>query len=288
MSDNPAPPMISEGAIESIADRVHVIPDQRVVFVPNIGILIGDESALVIDTAMGPRNGERVLNEARRLAGARRLFLTLTHFHPEHGFAAQSFVPEAILLYNVEQEEELDEKGEEYIEMFSGFGPQLEELLSDVVLVRPRITWRGRASLDLGGLRVEFRSMPAHTRGDQVIFLPDERILFAGDLVENRFLPILPDPDARGEEWIRVLSELEEIGAETVVPGHGEVGGPELIVEVRRYLEYVRERVRELSGEGKDLEEVVAALEPEVSDRYSRWDNQEWIRSAIESFYGST
>src|SRR5437660_6602744 len=98
------PPIVPLGLTHEVAPGVHVMPDQRVEFVPNVGILVGDRSTLVIDTAMGPRNGERILGEAQRLGGDRKLLLTTTHFHPEHAFGAQSF-EQATYVCNASQAE---------------------------------------------------------------------------------------------------------------------------------------------------------------------------------------
>ena len=80
-----ASPVINGHPVE-IADGVFVIPDGRVPLVANIGVIVGDRAALVVDTGLGPRNGAAVHDIARNLEGDRPLFLTITHFHPEHGF----------------------------------------------------------------------------------------------------------------------------------------------------------------------------------------------------------
>jgi len=282
----PAPPPLVEttGAYE-LADGVWVIPDRRINLVPNIGIILGEDAALVVDTAMGPGNAARVLEKARELAGDRRLLLTLTHFHPEHGYGAQVFRSEATILYNRAQLEELREKGAPYLELFRGFGPDVARALEDVELVEPHVVYDGGADVDLGGRRVELRSWGlAHTRGDQVAFLPDERILFAGDLVENRFFPIFPwfppeDADVNGSRWIEVLERLEGLEPATVVPGHGEVGDVSLVAGAREYIAALRDDVRR-SG-APDADALVAELEPRFRARYPEWDNPEWIAFAI-------
>jgi glyoxylase-like metal-dependent hydrolase (beta-lactamase superfamily II) len=276
-------PVIQDTQPEQIADGVYVIPDRRIDLVPNVGFVVGADAVLVVDTGMGVANAERVLGRARELAGDRPLFLTLTHFHPEHGFGAQVFRDAATIVYNESQRQELKAKFDEFVQMFSGFSPEIAELLSDVERVEPHETYEGRRQLDLGGTVVELESVgPAHTRGDQLVWLPGQRVMFTGDLVENRFFPILPDADAHGSDWITVLERLEAMDPVTVVPGHGAVGDTGLVREVREYLEWIRSLVRE--GRGKELEELKAELEPKVRERYATWDNEIWIGFAIESF----
>ena len=119
----PPPPKVDPNALIEVAPGIHVIGDRRVPLVPNIGIVLGNEAALVVDTGMGPENGSKVLDVAKRLAGRRRLILTLTHFHPEHGFGAQAFKGQAKIVYNTAQRDEFAGKGAAYLGMFRGFGP---------------------------------------------------------------------------------------------------------------------------------------------------------------------
>ena len=280
------PPLIPELPPQQIAERVWVFGDERINLVPNIGVVVGDDAALVVDTGMGRRNGERLLERVRELSD-KPLLLTLTHFHPEHGWGAQAFKGVATIVYNRAQREELEEKFGPFVELFSSFGPEIADLLSDVRLVRPDVVYAGdEAELDLGGVTVQLSYHgPAHTRGDQLVLLPSERVLFAGDLVENRFFPILPDEDAHGSEWIALLERMEALEATTVVPGHGEVGQAALIGDVREYLEYVRRRVNEAAASDTSVEDAKLQLEPEIRSRYATWDNEIWIGFAIESFY---
>src|SRR5262245_15276120 len=174
-------PVLS-GEPTEIADGVHVIPDGRVPLVPNVGIVLGDRDALVVDTAMGPRNGATARAHAERLAAGRPLLLTITHFHPEHGYGAQAFVPGATIVYRRDQRDELHRKGSGYLEMFRTFGEGVAAQLENVEFVEPHVVYDGAADLDLGGRTAQLRTWGlAHTRGDQIVFLPEERVLFTGD-----------------------------------------------------------------------------------------------------------
>src|SRR5688500_14608381 len=115
---DPPAPIVPDAPPVAVAEGVHVIGDDRIPLVPNVGIVEGPEGVLVVDTAMGPRNGERVLGHLRTLTDQPRVLVTLTHFHPEHGFGAQVLRTAGTLLYNAAQAQELAEKGAEYVEMF--------------------------------------------------------------------------------------------------------------------------------------------------------------------------
>jgi glyoxylase-like metal-dependent hydrolase (beta-lactamase superfamily II) len=288
----PPAPTVVESGITEIAPGVWVIPDRRVPLVPNIGVVVGEEAVLVVDAGMGLENGARVLAAAKEKAEGKPLFLTVTHFHPEHGFGAQAFRDDATIVYNAAQRDELGDKGAGYVELFRTFGPAVADALEGVELVDPHEAYEGdRTELDLGGRTVQLLTWGvAHTRSDQVVFLPEERILFTGDLVEERIFPIYPhfppdDADVDGNLWIEVLRRLEELDPAVVVPGHGAVGDASVITVAREYHELLREETLGLAAEGLDADEVVARLEPEFLARYPDWEQPEWIAFGIRSFH---
>jgi glyoxylase-like metal-dependent hydrolase (beta-lactamase superfamily II) len=285
-----APPPIVGGSPVEMADGVFVIPDGRVPLVPNIGVIVGDRAALVVDVGLGPRNGAIVHQIARSLAGDRPLFLTLTHFHPEHGFGAQAF-SDSTIVYNRTQHEEFRQKASGYLDTFRALGPAVAEQLEGVEFVDPQVVYDGGADLDLGGKLVQLRTVgPAHSRGDQFIFLPAKRILFTGDLVENRFYPIFPffppyDVDVDGRRWITVIEELQHLDPGIVVPGHGEVGDTGLLATTHEYLTLLLSETKRLAGEGMNADAIVAALGAQLRTRYPDWDTSEpWrIAAAVQA-----
>jgi glyoxylase-like metal-dependent hydrolase (beta-lactamase superfamily II) len=285
------PPPVVNGTPTKIADGVYVVPDGRVPLVPNVGIVLGEERALVVDTAMGPANGARIRAFADKLAGDRELVLTITHFHPEHGFGAQAF-RDATIVYNSAQRDEFREKGAGYLELFRTFGESVAHELEGVELVEPDDVYDGDMhELDLGGRRVELRTWGrAHTRSDQVVFLPDERILFTGDLVEERCFAIFPyfppdDVDVDGEKWIAVLEHLEALDPEIVVPGHGDPGGVSVITDAREYITQLRDETRRLKAEGVTVDAAVEQLDASMRALHPDWVQEEWIGFGVRHFF---
>jgi glyoxylase-like metal-dependent hydrolase (beta-lactamase superfamily II) len=290
-NSGPPAPDVDPSALKEIAPGVFVITDRRIPLVPNIGIIVGRDAALVVDTGMGPVNGRKVLDCARKLAGQRPLILTLTHFHPEHGFGAQVFKGAARIHYNRSQRDEMRAKGEGYLGMFKTFGPSVAAALEGTQLVQPDDVYDGATtSIELGGRTVELRTWGlAHTAGDQVVWLPQERILFTGDLAEERMFPIFPwfppdDADINGARWVDILSALINWKPAIVVPGHGNIGGAEILTAVRDYMVDLGKRVAAERKSGKDADAIVASLGPKVRAEYPNWSSPEWIDFAIKYY----
>src|ERR1700722_14477108 len=127
-----AQPMVGESTTK-ISDRVWAIMG-----FPNIAIVAGDRATLVVDTGMGPKNGTTAARVAARLAPKNsKLFLTTTHFHPEHAAGEPGFPPGAILIRNTVQQKEMIDHGREIMERFSANSAQNKELLAGVVLRTP-------------------------------------------------------------------------------------------------------------------------------------------------------
>ena len=279
-------PMINTGETVQVSKNVFIIPDNRINLVPNVGIIIGDDSVMVVDTGMGPKNALLVLEEVRKITDKPIAYLAITHFHPEHGMGAQAFPEDTRIIVPLAQEQELAEKGQAYIEFFNSMSPEIAELLAEVELQAPDITFDHKLEIDLGGQLVElYYFHTAHTRGDMFVFLPDQKLLFGGDIILERFFPIMPDPDSSALGWMATLKKLKALQPEIIIPGHGEVGGIDLIDQLLIYLNAMKVQVANQKKNGASLEQSFAALIPQFSRSYSHWDNPQWIQNAVEHFY---
>lgn len=289
------PPYVETNEAREIAPGVWVCEDVDLVPLrPNTAIIVGSHSVLVVDTGLGPENGGLMLEKARELGAGKRLFLTTTHFHPEHAYGAQVFKDEAIIFYNKLQEIELIEKGEWYLNRFKTiFSPKVREMLEPVTLTRPHFTYGGDTmEIDLGGRLVCLRNWGmAHTKGDQIVYLPEERILFTGDLLENSIFPIFPwlppdDVNIDGDNWIRVLGAFLEYDPKVVVPGHGRLGGKALIAEVLSFHQSMRDLVRTSQDEGVSLEAAIPDISEKMQKTYG-WEQPFWLQRAIEYWWST-
>jgi len=280
-------PVVEISGVQELGRDVVAVPDRRVPLVPNIGVIGGTHSVLVVETGLGPRNAEKVLKFAEEYAKGRRLYLTTTHFHPEHAFGAQVFAGQATYLANRAQAEDLAVKGAGYLENFRGLGEQVARELEGAKVAAPDVVYDGPYDLDLGDRVVNLRAAGrAHSKGDQVITVPDAGVMFTGDLVETRYFSIFPwfppyDVDVTGVGWIAVMQRLLDEHPRIVVPGHGDIGGPERLTDVRDYLTELRDETWRRRDSAESEEAIAAEVRALMIERHPDWAGQEWIERGV-------
>lgn len=285
------PPIVETSGLVESASGVWIIPDNdHTLLVPNVGIVLGERAVLVVDTGFGPENARAVMAVARRLGEGRRIFLTHTHCHPEHGFGANVVADQTTVVYNKTQWEELQEKGPTLLRMFRKQLSAIAPMLEGVAFRAPDIGYVGSLTLDLGsGVTAELREVGgAHSRGDQVVIVhasDGQRVLFTGDLIEEGFFGIYGDNESNALAWIDRLNQLEHLVPTLVVPGHGHTGGPELIPRYRSYLELARDRTSELRSQDALTEDEIAdRVTTEVLDLNPDWQNRNWVGPTVSQF----
>jgi glyoxylase-like metal-dependent hydrolase (beta-lactamase superfamily II) len=124
LAQAPQPQGVPENAVQKVSEHVYAI-----IGFPNIAIVTGARATLVVDTGMGPRNGAVIVRELPKISKGPLLYLTTTHFHPEHAAGESAFPANTILIRPAAQQEELEKRGVEYLDLFSSRSAQNKELL---------------------------------------------------------------------------------------------------------------------------------------------------------------
>jgi glyoxylase-like metal-dependent hydrolase (beta-lactamase superfamily II) len=268
VAQTPPAPLVKVESLRQISPHVHIIPDDSVPLVPNVGYIVGDRAALMIDTGLGPRNGAAVYEVARKLAGTKALYLVTTHFHPEHDLGAQAFPDTTRLIRSTDQVREIAESGLQLAKVFASRSPINAELLKDADFRKADITFERDYDLDLGGVQAKLTAMgPSHTVGDTVVWVDSERVLFSGDLA-MRAQPAFASPHSSLRQWLASLDQLEALKPAVIVPSHGPTGdGTGFITGYRIYLTEVRDRTAAEKRAGRSVDQAVEAVVAAFSDR---------------------
>lgn len=273
--------LLPENSITRVSEHVYAI-----IGFPNIAIVVGNRGTLVVDTGLGPRNGAIVVKQAEKLAKVPNLYLTTTHFHPEHAMGEQAFPPRTVIIRPAVQQDEMNKHATELMDLFRGLSEQSRELLADVKMRPPDIMFDKEISLDLGGVTARlFWWGPAHTQGDEMIFVEQDSVLIPGDIVQDKIVPNMPNADASVKNWLAILDKLEPLKPRFIVPDHGALGDGSLIAKERAFLLDLQARSLELKREGKSVDQAATTVTAEFKTKYPDWQTMGPVANVVKRVY---
>jgi cyclase len=239
------------------------------------GFVTTSEGIVMIDSPMLPTDAVQWRDEIAKRGQVR--FIISTHHHLDHTggnffFSGSVIFHEACReIYALPLTRELDsevpgepprvvtlDSAESYRLRVKELDPEGVPLLKNYQLKAPEITFSERLRIDVGDHTFELTHMPGHTKGDVCVYLPQERVLFAGDNFTNGFQPNLAQ--CYPLEWIESLEKIEKVDTEVIVPGHGKVGVKKDVQEFRWFMEKCVGRVREAIQKGMTKEEAAERI----------------------------
>lgn len=282
----PAPdPLIREGVTVQLGAHTHAIPDGGVPLVPNVGIVVGSRATLVVDTGLGRRNGEAVLREVAKVSRNQALYLVTTHFHAEHTMGYTAFPPSAQYVNSTIQEAEFDDGGMRQVQTFASRSPMTAELLKDAVRRPAAITFDREHVLDLGGVRARLLVVgPTHTKGDTVVFVEGDGVLFAGDVVMNRSF-VGANQNSSMRAWLAAFDRIAAMQPGTIVPAHGEIGPGTILGTLQAVVQSIGARARELKAQGRTPDETATTVQAEFQAQQPTWARANGIAALARSAY---
>jgi glyoxylase-like metal-dependent hydrolase (beta-lactamase superfamily II) len=259
-----------EATLEELAPGVYAYTAQGD---PNVGCVIGTDAILAIEARATPLMARRWIDVVRTVSDLRFGDLVLTHYHAVRVLGASAFEARRIIA-TAQTAALVDERGAEDWASEQGRMPRLFAGAETIPgLTRPSHTFEGSMHLDLGNRRVELQFLGrGHTSGDLVVWLPEERICFAGDLVEAQAAPYMGD--AHIGDWSgATLDRVADLGATALVGGRGPVvrgaAVPQAIEDTRAFLAAVLEGTRAVKEGGGTPAEAYRATHAALSPRYA-------------------
>ncbi|MEV7279142.1 MBL fold metallo-hydrolase [Streptomyces sp. NPDC093111] len=216
--------------------------------VNNAGVLVSGEAVALIDTAATEARARRLRTHVVAAGRPAPFALINTHSHGDHTFGNFVF-PEATVFAHAGTRREMADVGLHLTQLWP------DVVWGDIELTLPQVTYEESMTLHVGELTAELlHPGPAHSINDSVVWVPERRVLFTGDIVMSGITPFFPLGSVAGS--LRTLDRLRAFGATTVVTGHGPVCGPEVFDVTEDYLRWVQDLARQGVAAGLAPREV--------------------------------
>lgn len=242
---------------------------------PNTGIVVGDDSVMVIDTQATPRIAQAVIQRIRSVTDKPVKYVVLSNYHAVRVLGAAAYAAEHIICSEATREMIVERGAQDYKSEVQRF-PRLFQAAETIPgLTAPTITFNDRLSIWLGKLQVDIiHAGRGHTKGDTVVWLPEERTLFSGDLVEHGATPYAGD--GHFKDWPQTLQRLRELRPAALLPGRGDalVGEEAVeagIVGTQAFLAELYASVSASATAGQSLKQAYDAAMAALQPRYGSW-----------------
>lgn len=241
----------------------------------NAGFIAGRDAVTVVDTCGTEPRTRRYLEAIRKVSDRPLRTLINTHHHGDHTYGNHLLLPAATIVGHDHCRTEIQRVGLGVQALF----PDVE--FGRVEIAPPFVTFAERANVYVDELKIELIFVgPAHTRGDVVAWIPERKLLFTGDIVFNDCTPFVAEGCVA--HFFDALNVLRGLGAETVVPGHGPIGGPDMFDKVEGYLRFLQAAARDMYRRG--LPPLEAARQLDLGE-YRTWPDAERIVGNLARAY---
>jgi cyclase len=291
---------------------VHIVnPDSDAV--ANCGIVVLESGVLLFDTHFTPEAGQALEELIKSVTAQPVRYLVNSHFHPDHTHGNQAFATARQIIGSTitrrdmlqkdmpalnrmqiiaqgqleklgrELGQEKDPRKQEPLRLQLKTHQAFMRRLSSLKILAPLMTLDDSLSIVDSGREVSLLYLgTGHTEGDIVLYLPEEKVAFLGDLFFNDALPSVEDASLL--EWMKTLREVLKLDARTYVPGHGRVGSRQDVEEFLGYLEDLKALVEPAVKRGDSLEQVIRDLR--LPPKYASFSFQNFFPANLQKMYG--
>jgi glyoxylase-like metal-dependent hydrolase (beta-lactamase superfamily II) len=242
---------------------------------PNTGVIVGDDAVMVIDTQATPVMAEDVIRHIRSVTDLPIKYVLMSHYHAVRVLGASAYRPQEIIA-SQDTYDLIVERGAQDMKSEIERFPRLFRAVETIPgLTWPTMTFKGEMTLWLGKLEVRLMQLGrGHTKGDTVAWLPAQRILFSGDLVEFDATPYAGD--AYFGDWPKTLDNIAALAPVALVPGRGAaLTTPEMVQRglagTRAFVSDLYASVRAGAAEGKDLRAIYKETHAKLKPKYGQW-----------------
>ena len=248
--------------------------------VSNAGLLVGPDDAVAIDALYVQHMTRAFRRQIRRVTRQPLRRVVSTHHHADHTLGL-AWLPDGInIIAHTNQRREMQRAGLD-LAHYREVNPEFADELVDVPQRFATTVYEGELTLHLGDRPVQvIHPGYAHTKGDSLVYVPDAKVLYTGDVCFNRVTPATFDGNIGN--WIRVARRILQMEIETVVPGHGPVGDRSAIEDLLGYFTHFRREARRRYRDGVPPERAARDI---PLREYANWIKPDRVEQTVRKLY---
>lgn len=257
-------------------------------YMVNSTLIIGDKGAIIVDTGFSNEIGTHIRKAAEKLTKLPITHVVNTHHHGDHSLGNTEFSG-AEIISSENCRKLLEDTGADWIAMAESMtGRKLPN--TRVVPASRTYASQTRTAAEINGIRIEFWvPEAAHTRGDMLIWLPDDRVLISGDVLVNTVMPAFRDAEVR--LWVQTLAEVQQFPAKTIIPGHGPLMTMQQARKLHQQMAAFYAGVEKVYKSGGSEEDVRKQISLKEWQKLKHFDeqmggniNRTWLQIEAENF----
>ena len=251
----------------------------------NAGIIVGDDSVLVIDSLRVPSFARDLIQDVKKITEKPIGFVIDTHSHWDHSWGNEEFPEATIIGHKNCYAEMIDAEANEQwrTKVTSSDDPWSEECHL-VNITPPNMTFETSMQLYFGGRELDLKYFGrAHTSGDIYIHLPKGKIVFTGDVAQDGGVPYLGD--CYPKDWPDTDNLLASLPIEQFMSGHGPIGDHNALVEAKDFIHALVDSTKNAIGDGQDSVQASKSVINELSQKYGEWRGFDRIGENLSSVY---
>ena len=242
---------------------------------PNTGVIIGDDAVMVVDTQATPVMAADVIRHIRQVTDKPIKYVLMSHYHAVRVLGASAYQPQQIIA-SQDTHDLIVERGAQDMKSEIERFPRLFQAVETIPgLTWPTMTFKGEMTVWLGKLEVKLIQLGrGHTKGDTIAWLPQQKILFSGDLVEFDATPYAGD--AYFKDWPATLDKIAAMKPVALVPGRGAaLTTPQMVqaglAGTRNFVSDLYASVQAGTAAGKDLRNIYKDTHAALKPKYGHW-----------------
>jgi len=262
---------LAQTGLTRIADGVYSYVDAKepsptTSFGANAGIVIGKDGIVVVDTLISAKEAQRFIRDIRAVSDKPIRYVVDTHDHLDHVLGNSEFAKlGAVIIAQADAKAAMVKNGDGLLQRAKYFGLN-DEAMSGTTVVVPSLTFTETMEIDLGDRKIELiHAGPSHTGGSSIVYVPDSRTLFAGDVLFTNYHPNMRDGDIQG--WLKALDKIASLETVAIIPGHGPVSSKKDVQDMKEYLVAFDAKGKALAAKSNDPDQIAAELKKALPHR---------------------